>query len=93
MAESAARRYEPTNLEKESLEAHVDLCAERYNRLDERLTQIYNTCVGFESYINEFKDTMQADNSKYVKLLFGSTATIMAGILSTVVALLISGKI
>ncbi|SVB40806.1 uncharacterized protein METZ01_LOCUS193660, partial [marine metagenome] len=58
-----------------------------------RLTQIYNKFGDVELHINEFKSTMQADNSKYVKLLFGSTATIMAGILSTVVALLISGKI
>lgn len=27
-----------TNLEKESLEAHVDLCAMRYKQLDTRLT-------------------------------------------------------
>ena len=29
-----------TNLEKESLEAHVDLCALRYQQLDTRLTNV-----------------------------------------------------
>ena len=31
---------EPTNLEKQNLEAHVDLCAERYKNIDQRLQTI-----------------------------------------------------
>ncbi|SVB41908.1 uncharacterized protein METZ01_LOCUS194762, partial [marine metagenome] len=30
----------PSKLEKENLEAHVELCHQRYTQLDERLTKI-----------------------------------------------------
>ena len=29
---------EPTDIEKKSLEAHVELCAERYNALEDKIT-------------------------------------------------------
>ena len=29
---------EPTDIEKKSLEAHVELCAERYNALEDKMT-------------------------------------------------------
>ena len=31
---------EPTDIEKKSLEAHVELCAERYNSLDDRIDHL-----------------------------------------------------
>lgn len=31
---------EPTDIEKKSLEAHVELCAERYRNLDSRLDEL-----------------------------------------------------
>ena len=40
---------EPTDIEKKSLEAHVELCAERYNALEDKLasmaTNIAHLCV------------------------------------------------
>jgi len=32
--------FKPTEHEKESLEAHVDLCAVRYHQLDQRLEKL-----------------------------------------------------
>ena len=49
---------EATEIEKKSLEAHVELCAERYNALEDKMTvlstNIHNACT----MIKEVKDTV-----------------------------------
>jgi tetrahydromethanopterin S-methyltransferase subunit G len=72
-----------TELEKESLEAHVDLCALRYQNLDKRLNAVETK---IDVIHNEIKDGQQS----LVKVLIGSTGTIVAGLLSTIIVLLIN---
>ena len=70
-----------TQLEKESLEAHVDLCALRYKSLDDRLTKI-------ETKVDEIHDDITEGQKSMVKVLIGTAGTIIAGLLSTVVVIL-----
>jgi hypothetical protein len=70
-----------TNLEKESLEAHVDLCALRYKNLDERLSNV-------EDKIDQVHKDIQAGNQSMTKVLIGAAGTIVAGLLSTIVVIL-----
>ena len=70
-----------TNLEKESLEAHVDLCALRYKNLDERLTNV-------EDKIDQVHEDIKAGNQSMTKVLIGAASTIVAGLLSTIVVIL-----
>ena len=77
MVEQPQRSYE---IEKTNLEAHVDLCAERYYRLEQRLE-------GVEVAIKEMQNTMVAESQKTSKIIIGSAATVIGGLLSTVVAL------
>jgi tetrahydromethanopterin S-methyltransferase subunit G len=70
-----------TSLEKESLEAHVDLCALRYQQLDSRLTKI-------ETKVEDIHADITNGNKSMVKVLIGATGTIIAGLLSTIVVLL-----
>ena len=72
-----------TNLEKESLEAHVDLCALRYKNLDERLSNV-------EEKIDVVHKDIQDGNKSMTKVLIGAAGTIVAGLLSTIVVLLMS---
>jgi len=72
-----------TNLEKESLEAHVDLCALRYKNLDERLSSV-------EDKIDVVHKDIQDGNKSMTKVLIGAAGTIVAGLLSTIVVLLMS---
>ena len=72
-----------TSLEKESLEAHVDLCALRYQQLDARLTKI-------EEKVEDIHEDITNGNKSMVKVLIGATGTIIAGLLSTIVVLLVS---
>jgi len=73
----------PSAIEKESLEAHVDMCALRYEQLDSRLTKV-------EEKIDVIHNDIKAGNQSLVKVLIGATATIIAGLLSTIVVLLVS---
>lgn len=72
-----------TALEKESLEAHVDLCALRYQQLDSRLTKVEET-------LEDIRNDMRNGNNNLIKVIVGSAGTIVAGLLSTIVVLLMS---
>ena len=72
-----------TALEKESLEAHVDLCALRYEQLDKRLSKVEDT-------LEELRDDMRNGNTALIKVMVGSAGTIVAGLLSTIIVLLMN---
>ena len=72
-----------TELEKESLEAHVDLCALRYQSLDRRLTTI-------EEKVNDIHNDITEGQKSMTKVLIGTAGTIVAGLLSTIVVLLMN---
>jgi tetrahydromethanopterin S-methyltransferase subunit G len=71
-----------TDLEKTSLEAHVDLCALRYAQLDKRLTTL-------ESKVDNMHSEIVSGQKSLVKVIIGTAGTITAGILSIVVTILI----
>ena len=50
---------DPTDIEKKSLEAHVELCAERYRFLEEKLETLESTLVSVKSDVVSVKDMMQ----------------------------------
>lgn len=72
-----------TSLEKQSLEAHVDLCAIRYENLDNRLTKL-------EEKMDEIHDDVTNGNKSMIKVLIGTAGTIVAGLLSTIIVLVMS---
>lgn len=51
--------HEPTNLEKKSLEAHVDLCAQRYRFLEEKLETLEDKISSLNDVIREVHDMVQ----------------------------------
>ena len=73
---------QPTDIEKNNLESHVELCALRYQNLETRLTTIETKVVSLATKIEESQSSMS-------KVIIGATATIIAGLLSTVVTILI----
>ena len=71
-----------TELEKQNLEAHVDLCAERYKGLHDRLSAIEISLKG----MNE--DMLAGQKSSKTTIIM-TAGTVIAGLLSTMVVLLI----
>jgi len=47
---------EPTEIEKKSLEAHVELCAERYRHLEEKLETLDTTLTAVKSDVGKVKE-------------------------------------
>lgn len=72
-----------TQLEKESLEAHVDLCALRYEQMDKRLTAV-------EEKIDMIHEDIKDGQNSLVKVLIGSAGTIVSGLLATIVVILMN---
>jgi len=74
---------EPTPLEKTNLEAHVDLCHQRYNNLHSRLTEI-------EDKVCQIHSDVINGNRSMTRVLIGTAGTVIAGLLSTIVVVLIA---
>ncbi len=55
---------ETTDIEKKSLEAHVELCAERYNQLEQRFEHVDEKIVGLEKLMREVHDMVQRMTEK-----------------------------
>lgn len=70
-----------TQLEKESLEAHVDLCALRYGQLDQRLTTL-------EEKVETIHNDIIDGQKSMTKVIIGTAGTIIAGVLGIVVTIL-----
>ena len=75
-------KYMPTELEKTNLEAHVDLCSERYRNLHDRLSAI-------EHRLGKISDDMKSGQRLGNKTVIAAAGTVIAGLLSTMVVLLI----
>jgi hypothetical protein len=56
--------HEPTDLEKKSLEAHVDLCAQRYRFLESRMIAIEEKIAGLNSVVGEVHDMLHTMTEK-----------------------------
>ena len=71
------------SVEKENLEAHVELCRQRYETLERRLSNI-------ENKVEDIRTEVTNGNKSMVKVIIGSTGTIVAGLLSTIIVLLLN---
>lgn len=64
-----------TDIEKENLEAHVELCAERYKQLENRLTNV-------ETKIGSLQKAVEESSLHTIKVLIGTAGTIVVAVLS-----------
>lgn len=70
-----------TAIEKENLEAHVELCAQRYDALEKRLTSV-------EGKISTLQETIEKGQLNTIKVLIGTAGTVIVGILSLLAVIL-----
>ena len=75
------RYMSTTELEKQNLEAHVDLCSERYKGLHDRLSAI-------EIRLAKMNEDMGVSHKSQTKTIIATAGTVVAGLLSTVVVIL-----
>ena len=70
-----------TELERNNLEAHVDLCAQRYDVLESRLSKV-------EEKIDTLHVAISTGQQSMTKVIIGAAGTIVTGLLSTIIVIL-----
>jgi hypothetical protein len=80
---------EPTDIEKKSLEAHVELCAERYNALEDKMTAMSVSIAHLCDMVSEVKASVSKISEKNTDRLI-SWGVAIIGFLSASTIYLIS---
>ncbi len=80
--EQEMAKSQTTALERESLEAHVDLCALRYEQLDTRMTNL-------ETKVNHIHKDITEGQKGLTRVIVGTTGTVIAAVLSVVVTIML----
>jgi len=78
---------EPTDIEKKSLEAHVELCAERYTQLEQRFEHVDNKINSLEKLMREVHDMVARINEKHTDRLINWGVGIIGALVATTVYL------
>lgn len=78
-----------TDIEKENLEAHVELCAERYKNLDEKLDNLEGRMDKVEGHLVDIKDKLSTVDSAGNKTLITIGTAILVALMSGFVTLLV----
>lgn len=83
---------DPTDIEKKNLEAHVELCAERYRYLEEKLETVENKISGLNAVVSEIRammhEMMNKQNDRLINWgigIIGALVTVVAYFLITYV--------
>jgi archaellum component FlaC len=78
---------EATDIEKKSLEAHVELCAERYNQLEQRFEHVDDKIDGLEKLMREVHDMVARINEKRNDQLISWGLGVIGALVATTVYL------
>ncbi len=78
-----------TEIEKENLEAHVELCAERYQQLENKLTDVEQRLDKVENHLIEIKDTITNKTSGIDSRFITIGTTILGVMFSAIIGLLV----
>ena len=88
-----------TAIEKKSLEAHVELCAERYANLDNKLSNLETRIDKLEDYLVEIRNfvttkpvAVVADSAGPYKAMIGIGTTIAGAMIGAIITLIIHIK-
>ena len=79
---------EATEIEKKSLEAHVELCAERYNQLEARFENVDGKISHLETLLREVHDMVQRMSEKRTDQLIGWGVGIIGALVATTIYLI-----
>ena len=81
---------ETTEIEKKSLEAHVELCAERYNKLEQRFEHVEDKITGLDSLLREVHDMIQRMSEKRTDQIISWGMGIIGALIASTVYLLVT---
>ena len=76
-----------TDIEKKSLEAHVELCAERYSNLDTKLCSLEERMDKVEDHLVDIKNTLSTNDASQYKTLVTIGTTIIGVLITGLITL------
>jgi prefoldin subunit 5 len=83
-----------TDIEKENLEAHVELCAERYKNLEQKLDSFEKRMTTVEEHLvairNNITQKPAGETSNSDKTIISIGTAIVAALISTITVLLVN---
>jgi len=77
-----------TDIEKKSLEAHVELCAERYSNLENKLNNLETRMDKFENYLVDIKNSLSGNDQGQYKTMITIGTTILGVLIAGVITLI-----
>jgi chromosome segregation ATPase len=80
----------PTDIEKKSLEAHVELCAERYSNLENKLNHLDTRMDKLEGHIVDIKDSLGKVGGDSNKTLITIGTTILGVLIAGIITLIVN---
>lgn len=78
-----------TNIEKTNLEAHVELCAERYEKLETKLNAVEKKVEQLETHIIDIKQTLAGAGDKQSKQLIAIGTAIISVLITGLITVLV----
>ena len=78
-----------TDIEKKSLEAHVELCAERYSNLEFKLENLDKRMDSLEGHIVDIKDSLAKVGGESNKTLITIGTAIFVAMLTAVLGVVV----
>lgn len=77
-----------SDIERENLEAHVELCAERYRQLNNKLDTLDSKVTAMEAMVLDIKESLQRDKNTKNNAVLGflvSLVLLLGGTILTMV--------
>jgi predicted nuclease with TOPRIM domain len=78
-----------TNIEKNNLEAHVELCAERYDKLETKLDSLEKKVEGLETHLFEIKQVLAGAGDKQSKQIIAIGTAIISVLITGLITVLV----
>jgi predicted nucleic acid-binding Zn-ribbon protein len=79
-----------TSIEKQSLEAHVELCAERYEKLESKLEQVERKVERLEEHVVFIRESLAGASDKQSKQLIAIGTAIISVLITGLIAVLVN---
>lgn len=77
------------DIEKENLEAHVELCAARYANLEFKLSSLEHRIDKLEEYLKEIRDTVSGNENNQYKTLIAIGTAVTGALIAGIITLLL----
>ena len=78
----------PSEIEKQSLEAHVEICSERYGYLEENMERIESRLTVIEQQLDEIRHNLLVQEKNKYKSMWLLSGSIITALFSAIIYLL-----